>query len=138
MYKYKQEDPFPERPETRQDCYNMPRPCPFVGCRYHLYLDIRRSGKIKVNSEHREPEDVDLALLGMPNTCALDIAEKNLGTGVTLEEIGGIYGLSRERIRQVQDRALRKMRKHRREFTGHNDLIGIDDPEHIPLFSTED
>lgn len=25
-----------ERPKTRGECYEMPRPCPFVSCRYHL------------------------------------------------------------------------------------------------------
>lgn len=25
-----------ERPKTRGECYGMPRPCPFVSCRYHL------------------------------------------------------------------------------------------------------
>jgi RNA polymerase primary sigma factor len=32
------------------------------------------------------------------------------GPGMTLREIGGIYSLSRERIRQIQERALRKLR----------------------------
>jgi len=31
--------------------------------------------------------------------------------GITLEEIGDVMGLTRERIRQVEDTALRKLKK---------------------------
>ena len=34
--------------------------------------------------------------------------------GLTLEEVGRIYGCSRERIRQIQERALNRMRHHAR------------------------
>ena len=29
-----------ERPRTRGDCKNLPRPCPFIGCRHNLWMDI--------------------------------------------------------------------------------------------------
>lgn len=29
-----------ERPRTRGECRDGFRPCPFVACKYHLYLDI--------------------------------------------------------------------------------------------------
>src|SRR4030095_9996023 len=29
-----------ERPQTREECTNMQRPCPFVSCAHHLYLDV--------------------------------------------------------------------------------------------------
>jgi hypothetical protein len=35
---------FPEmdywRPQTRAECSDMERPCPFVSCKYHLYIDV--------------------------------------------------------------------------------------------------
>ena len=34
------------------------------------------------------------------------------GEGMTLKEIGDHYNLSRERIRQLQEQALRKIREH--------------------------
>ncbi len=34
--------------------------------------------------------------------------------GLTLEEVGRIYGCTRERIRQIQDHAMRRMRHHTR------------------------
>ena len=83
----------------------MPRPCPFVSCRYHLYLDINRRGKIKINKIVREIEEIDVALRAMPDTCAIDVANQN-PDGTTLEEIGARFGLTRERIRQIEVIAL--------------------------------
>ena len=35
---------YPERsywrPKTRGDCANVARPCPYVSCKYHLYIDV--------------------------------------------------------------------------------------------------
>jgi hypothetical protein len=44
----------------------------------------------------------------MKETCSLDIAERG---GITLEEIGLIVGLTRERVRQIEMVAMRKVRK---------------------------
>ena len=39
-----------EHPETRADCVGGARPCPFVSCKHHLYLDVSaRTGAIKLN-----------------------------------------------------------------------------------------
>jgi DNA-directed RNA polymerase sigma subunit (sigma70/sigma32) len=43
----------------------------------------------------------------MRETCALDVAEKG---GITLEEVGEIMNLTRERIRQVEVRGLLKLK----------------------------
>jgi hypothetical protein len=86
-----------ERPETREDCRDMPRPCPWVACKHHLYLDINpRTGSIKINFPDLEPWE-------LAHTCALDVAENG---GLTLEEIGLITNLTRERVRQVEVRGL--------------------------------
>src|SRR3984957_9957175 len=29
-----------ERPQTRADCASGERPCPFVSCKHHLFLDV--------------------------------------------------------------------------------------------------
>jgi hypothetical protein len=89
-----------ERPETRADCGSGARPCPFVSCKHHLYLDVSaRTGAIKLNFP-------DLEVWEMTETCALDIADRG---GTTLEEVGAIMNLTRERIRQVEVKGLAKM-----------------------------
>jgi hypothetical protein len=95
---------YPEgvlRPRCRGDCLNMARPCPFVSCEHHLYLDVNpQSGAIKLNFPHLEVWE-------MAETCALDVADRG---GITLEEVGAILNLTRERIRQVEVRGLGKIR----------------------------
>lgn len=90
------------RPKTRADCVNGPRPCLFVSCKHNLYLDVNpETGSIKLNFPDKEIWELEY-------TCALDVAEKG---GITLEEVGTIMNLTRERIRQVETRGLIKLRE---------------------------
>lgn len=90
------------RPRTRADCVNGPRPCLFVSCKHNLYLDVNpETGSIKLNFPDKEIWELE-------HTCALDVAEKG---GITLEEVGAIMNLTRERIRQVETRGLMKLRE---------------------------
>lgn len=99
---------FPEaeydKPATRAECLQGPhaeRPCPFVSCKHHLYLDVNdRTGSIKLNFP-------DLEVWDLPESCALDIADRG---GITLEEVGAIMNLTRERIRQLETRGLAKLK----------------------------
>lgn len=85
-----------ERPATRGDCDQVERPCPFVSCRHHLFLDVSpRTGAIKLNFPDLEPDE-------LPETCCLDVADRG---GSTLEEVGQIVNLTRERIRQIEVKA---------------------------------
>jgi hypothetical protein len=89
-----------EKPRLRSECVEGARPCPFVSCKHHLYLDVSaRTGAIKLNFP-------DLEVWEMTETCALDIADRG---GTTLEEVGAIMNLTRERIRQVEVKALAKL-----------------------------
>jgi hypothetical protein len=90
-----------QRPRSRADCANGARPCMFISCKHHLYLDVNPStGSIKLNFPDREVWELD-------ETCALDVADRG---GITLEEVGTIMNLTRERIRQVETRGLLKLR----------------------------
>ena len=45
------------RPKMREDCGQGERPCPFVSCKHHLYLDVSaRTGAIKLNFPDRSEE----------------------------------------------------------------------------------
>jgi hypothetical protein len=89
------------RPTSRAECREELRPCPWVACKHHLYLDINpETGSIKINFPDLEPWE-------LKNTCALDVAERG---GITLEEVGEIMNLTRERIRQVEVRGLLKLK----------------------------
>jgi hypothetical protein len=91
-----------QRPRTRADCINGARPCLFVSCKHNLYLDVNpETGSIKLNFPDKEIWELE-------HTCALDVAEKG---GITLEEVGQIMNLTRERIRQVETRGLLKLRE---------------------------
>ena len=96
------ETPQMVRPRTRGECVDGPRPFPWVGCKYHLYLDVNpHTGSLKLNFGL-----VDLRYLR--NTCALDIADQ--GRKV-LEEVGRALNLTRERARQIETRALLELRR---------------------------
>jgi Sigma-70, region 4 len=89
-----------DKPRTRAECAQGERPCPFVSCKHHLYLDVSaKTGAIKLNFP-------DLEVWEMTETCALDVADRG---GTTLEEVGAIMNLTRERIRQVEVKGLAKL-----------------------------
>jgi hypothetical protein len=100
------------RPRSRADCAGAARPCMFISCKHHLYLDVNPStGSIKLNFPDKEVWELE-------ETCALDVADRG---GITLEEVGSIMNLTRERIRQVETRGLLKLR-----------AITEDEPRSVP------
>jgi hypothetical protein len=96
-----EETPPPgERPRTRAECAEGPRPCPHVSCKHHLYLDVSpHTGTIKLNFP-------DLEVWELSASCALDVAD---GGGVRLEDVGILMNITRERARQIEAKALGKL-----------------------------
>jgi len=100
--------PYPrgvKRPKTRGDCVDAPRPCPFLSCRHHIAYEVSAVGSIT----HRFP---GLELEDLPETCSLDVADD--GVDKTLEEIGLVMNLTRERVRQIEEEAIETLQLHRR------------------------
>jgi len=94
------------RPDNRKQCAKGMRPCLFVSCKHHLYLDVNQeTGSIKFNFPDKEVWE-------MKEICALDVADRG---GITLEEVGEILNLTRERIRQVEVKGLTKLRHFSRK-----------------------
>jgi hypothetical protein len=90
----------PKRPQNRSICEQGVRPCPYVSCRYHLYLDVRGDGVLRVNFPDREPDE-------MLASCALDMSDDGPRT---LDQVAALMGMSKERARQLEASAFAKLR----------------------------
>ncbi len=91
------------RPSKRSDCAKIPRPCPFVTCRYNLFLDVCPNGSLRI-PYGEDPE----AVLGRENSCALDLAAEGERT---LHDVGRHQALTRERVRQIEATAVAKVKR---------------------------
>ena len=94
---------YPERnywrPTVRSECANVPRPCPYVTCRHHIYLEAKESS-ITMNFPDTEPWELE-------QSCTLDLADA-FEAGMTLDQVGRVLGVTRERVRQLETVALSK------------------------------
>lgn len=89
-----------KRPATRAACAEAERPCPFVSCEHHLYLEATKSGKIRFTFPDLEPWE-------LTESCALDVADRD---GTSAEVVADMLNLTRERVRQLEVGALAKLR----------------------------
>jgi hypothetical protein len=93
-------------PRTRGDCLpggsNGERPCPWVRCRHHVCIDVSPHGEVTLLADPSEAE----------RTCSLDAEHDAL----TLEQVGALFAVTRERIRQIEAKALRTVAKRGEKF----------------------
>ncbi len=88
------------RPRVRGECIDGPRPCPYVGCRHHLALEVDpTNGHIRFVTD--DPTT-------MEESCSLDIADRG---GAILDELAGPLRMTRERVRQIQEKTLAKLER---------------------------
>jgi hypothetical protein len=105
-------------PLAYQQAMNHCRPCPWVSCTHHLYLDVLDRGSIRFNFPSKEPWE-------MTESCTLDVAERD---GATLDEVGKTINITRERVRQLIEQALRAGKKACNPiFKGHLDIEDVND-----------
>lgn len=72
-----------KRPRTRGECKGGVRPCPWLSCRYHT------------------------AIMTGGDTCALDVADRG---PQSLVAIAATEGLTRQRVHQIVQEAVHKLR----------------------------
>lgn len=90
------------RPKTRAECINGERPCPWVGCKHHLYLTVdEKTGAITENFP-------DVEVWDLKTSCSLDVADDERD-GLSLEDLGQLTDLTRERTRQIEQAAIENM-----------------------------
>lgn len=81
------------------DCTHVaPGPCPESDCRYSLRPHWRQRG-------------------GLPSwvpACALEVAELSAGSGLTLEVVGALLGVTRQAAEHLENRALAKLARSAR------------------------
>lgn len=88
-------------PAPRSNCDDAPGPCPFVGCRQHLYLEVNpRNGSIKLNFPDKQPWELE-------ETCAIRVAKRG---PQSLEVIGKLLNITMERVSQIHEAATPKLR----------------------------
>lgn len=77
------------QPKVRADCLpggkNSARPCGWTTCRHSLAAEGSTT-----------------------ESCVLDVVDRSPG-GITLEEVGDLLQVTRERIRQIETRALKRI-----------------------------
>jgi hypothetical protein len=92
---------------------NHCRPCPWVGCRMHLYLDVKEDGHIRLNHPGKELED-------LKETCTLDVVKDE--EEQSREVVGDLTNLTGQRVTAIEREALVQLRV----LYGVNEVEDID------------
>lgn len=104
-------------PSTRSDCLpggrNEQRPCPYVSCRHHLRVEVNRAASsVFEHSNWTEPTLSGGSHEYLP-TCTLDLADQG---PMNLEQIAQVFNVTRERVRQIEEKALKKLNQFERQL----------------------
>lgn len=110
---------YPERnywrPKTRGDCADAPRPCPYVSCRHHLYLDVAYNGSIRIAFPDREVWELE-------DSCSLDVAERiKIGRNGSAdrEQVGALLNRCGARVEQIEREAIGQFRHSAQRLREH-------------------
>lgn len=124
-----------EKPKYRAECHDMPRPCPFVSCRYHLQLDVSKHGfKGKKTGLLVQLRSDPSTWTAETKTCALDIADA--GPTALKAIAAATTGKGRgEYERQIMAEALLKLRAEP-DAQDLAEIIGLDPDTTAPVLTT--
>lgn len=89
------------RPRIREACGGAPRPCPHVGCKYNLYLDVGANGALTFRWGEREPDEI-------PYSCVLDMAAQQGSLGTF--DLAELLALDPDLVRREVEAALNAVR----------------------------
>lgn len=102
--------PVLKRPVTRGECADVPRPCPFATCRFHLERDDaigerRYRGIHHAEAMQRRRED------GVTESCALDYADHLADTRSTAseEDVARLLGITKQGVQKIERKAMKKL-----------------------------
>lgn len=84
------------------------RPCPYTECRHSL-VEIRRQTWTSA-----------MPHVNTADSCSLDVAQRceDRGFGESLDEVGARLGITKERVRQIEEGALLKLRPVMEQISG--------------------
>ncbi len=117
-----------QRPRTREECRGGPRPCPWVGCGHHLAWSSVAQGTPAGLAVDRA---VDQLSADRPS-CVLDVIDAH-PDGLGLAEVGELFGVTRERIRQIEFKALERLpRRTERVGLSLDDAEGTCEADELP------
>lgn len=101
-------DMLASAPHTRGGCLNNKRPCPWIRCKHHMIWVFYTKSTFGKNSD----DQMAAIICDMKESCTLDMAD--LG-GCTLEQIAQVLGVTREMVRQIQDKSLNRLKHATRQ-----------------------
>jgi len=133
------ERPPVPRPRTREDCLDMERPCPWVGCRHHLALEVKKKdgvvqvrpmpqvgrqgstrrrvrGALDRRTTYYMKRLLDRHTLDSEVLTTIDDGRPTCSLdvadagGATLEDVGLFLGITRERVRQLEAKLAERLR----------------------------
>ncbi len=106
-------------PDSRVECKDGSRPCSLVSCSHHFFwlgVDEQnpREYARTILSKFTDSEIIQQFIIDPAWTCFLDWFDARREEPGTLQEIANLCGFSKERTRQVQNRALAKIQRYPR------------------------
>lgn len=92
------------RPLQRADCVAGPRPCPWIGCRWHMCWEQREIKRMILSDTH--PRLAAAMIMDMDQTCVLDVCDEPNSE----RSLGRALGVTHQAVAQALKRALDNLR----------------------------